>query len=485
MRLPSNGTRIALGHISEWNVVMYVQRFNRDWIRRNIMRPKVLASVIVALISIPIASSAQVTSGTLGSYGTLQVTSGPTGAYGIPTDTLRLGQVIKEVIQHNDRVAAARFMEQSSRAKVGPAGAWDDPMLMLGVVNLPTSLDFKMDDMTMKMVGLTQRIPYAGEKGLLSKAARSEAVASTEERRAMELELATAAQLAYFDLCYQEKNLEALGRQRELMKQLVSSATAKLRVDQAGQDEVLAAQADLWRLESMILSAEAEVTSASSTLNSLRGLDAKTPLPPLASPYDFVIPDQPDQWLAAARKNYPPLKKLENLSESYKFSAAASRRMRWPMLDLSANYGLREAGPMGPRDNMIGIQAALSLPIFAGRQQRQMALSMQAMQKSTEAESAQLWRETQATLVTLHDRVQRLSKSLRLYREEIIPASEDTYRSALAGYVNNRTSFIALLTYAGAIYRDRITAFQLANELARTLAEAGRYTTDPAVWSQQ
>ena len=386
-------------HILEWNVTMYVRRSNQDWIRGNIMRSKVLASaivvlagipitscallasVIVALISIPIASSAQVTSGAV-------------GAYGSQADTLRLGQVIKEVIQHNDRVAAARFMEQSSRAKVGPAGAWDDPMLMLGVVNLPASLDFKMDDMTMKMVGLTQRIPYAGEKGLLSKAARSEAVASTEERRAMELELATAAQLAYFDLCYQEKNLEALGRQRELMKQLVSSATAKLRVDQAGQDEVLAAQADLWRLESMILSAEAEVTSASSTLNSLRGLDAKTPLPPLASPYDFVIPDQPDQWLAAARKNYPPLKKLENLSESYKFSAAASQRMRWPMLDLSANYGLREAGPMGPRDNMIGFQAAVSLPIFAGRQQRQMALSMQAMQKSSEAESAQLWRET-------------------------------------------------------------------------------------------
>jgi len=408
-------------------------------------------------------------------------------AYGSPADTLRLGQVVKEVIQHNDRVAAARYMEQSSRAKVGPAGAWNDPMLMLGVANLPTSLDFKMDDMTMKMVGLTQRISYAGEKGLLSKAARSEAAASTEERRAVELELATAAQFAYFDLYYQKRNLEDLGRQRELMKQVVSSATAKLRVDQAGQDEVLAAQTDLWRLESMILSAEAEVTSAGSTLNSLRGLDAldaRTPLPPLASPYDFVIPDQPDQWLAAAAEHYPPLKKLEYLSESYRFSAAASQRMRWPMLDLSANYGLREAGPMGPRDNMIGFQAAVSLPIFAGRQQRQMALSMQAMQKSSEAESAQLWRETQATLVTLHDRVQRLSKSLRLYREEIIPASEDTYRSALAGYVNNRTSFIALLTYAGAIYRDRITASQLANELARTLAEAGRYTTDPAVWSE-
>jgi outer membrane protein TolC len=399
-------------------------------------------------------------------------------------DTLRLKQVVKDVLRHNDNVAAARYMEQSSRAKVGPAGAWNDPMLMLGVANLPTSFDFKMDDMTMKMIGLSQRIPFAGERGLQSKAARSEAAASAEERRAVEIELTTAARSAYFDLYYQRRNLEDLKRQQELLGQVAASATAKLRVDQAGQDEVLAAQADLWRLESMILSAETGVIAAGSTLNSLRGLDPRLGVPPLATPYNSEIPVQADEWLQAASEHYPRLKKLERLSESYGFSAAASQRMRWPMLDLSVNYGLREDGPMGPRDSMVGFQAGLSLPIFAGRQQGQMARSMRAMQKSADAEAAQLWREVQANLVTLHDRAQRLSRSLTLYREQIIPAAEDAYRSALAGYANNRTSFIALLTYAGAIYRDRITANQLANELARILAEAESYTVDPAAWTE-
>jgi len=341
-----------------------------------------------------------------------------------------------------------------------------------------------MDDMTMKMLGLSQRVPYAGEKGLQAKAAKAQSAASTEERRDVELELTTAAQFAYFELYYQQRNLEDLRRQRELMDQMVASATAKLRVNEAGQDEVLAAQADLWRLESMVLSAEADVTSAGATLNSLRGLDSMSNVPTLAAPYDSQIPEGPDQWLAAASEHYPPLKKLEYLSETYRFSAAASRRMRWPMLDLSASYGLRESGPLGPRDNMVSFQASLSLPIFEGRQQGQMARSMEAMQKSTEAESAQLRREVQANLISLHSRALRLSKSLDLYREEIIPASEDAYRSALAGYVNNRTSFIALLTYAGAIYTDRVTANELANELARTMTEARQYTTDASTWSE-
>ena len=470
-RLAENGTTIASEHDSKENVRMHSQRCHQDRIGHLVTSSNLLISIIVALASIPTSSFAQANSEA--------ITSNSFSA-----DTLRLEQVVKEVIRHNDRVAAARYMEQSSQAKVGPAGAWNDPMLMLGVANLPTSLDFKMDDMTMKMIGVSQRVPYAGEKGLQSKAAQSEAAASIEERRAVELEMTTAARFAYFDLYYQQRNLEDLKRQRELLGQIAASTMAKLRVNQAGQDEVLGAQADLWRLESMILSAEAEIASASSTLNSLRGLDARAAVPPLAAPYDFGIPDEPDQWLTAASEHYPPLKKLERLSESYGFSAAASQRMRWPMLDFSASYGLREEGPMGTRDNMIGIQAAFSLPIFAGRQQRQMARSMRAMQKGTEAESMQLRREIQASLVALHGRAQRLSKSLRLYREQIIPASEDAYRSGLAGYASNRTSFTALSTYAGAIYRDRITANQLANELARTLAEAEGYTIDPAVWAE-
>jgi hypothetical protein len=66
-----------------------------------------------------------------------------------------------------------------------------------------------------------------------------------------------------------------------------------------------------------------------------------------------------------------------------------------------------------------------------------------------------------------------------------VPATEDAFQSGLAGYANDRTSFIALLTYAGAIYRDRITANQIANELDRTLAEVESYTTDPAVWAEE
>ncbi len=403
-------------------------------------------------------------------------------------NSLGLDQVIRDVVQHNDRIAAARYMEQAAQAKVGPAGAWDDPMLMLGVQNLPTNFDFTMDDMTMKMVGLSQNIPYSGYKHLARKSASSESRASSDERRADELTLVTSAKQAFFDLYYRQLNLKALESQREIQQQIVASTTAKLRVNQAGQEEVLGSQAELWRLESTILSAQQELTASANSLYVLRGLDTPKDIPALSAPPAVTVPESSAAWSDAARQVYPPLKRLKNQSEAYAFSAQSSRRMRWPMLGLSASYGIRTGEFTMPsmgrimRDNMVSFGLQFSLPIFSGRQQGRMAKSMTAMQMSADAESAQLWREVQSDLATLHQRALRIQQSLALYRDRIVPASEEAFRSALSAYTNNNSTLVSLLAYSSAVYRDRITANELANDLATTMAQVEQYTTDPSVW---
>jgi len=410
---------------------------------------------------------------------TLTALSMTSPSNGQTVDSLRIEQVIPDVIQNNDRVAAGRYMEQAAKAKVGPAGAWDDPMLMLGVANLPTSLDFKMDPMTMKMIGLSQNIPYAGQKRLQSKAAKAEAAAAEEDRHAMEADMAMTARYAFADLYYRSKSLSDLASQYELLDEVVASTKAKLTTNQANQDEVLGAEAELWRLQTQILEAEHMVDEARYNLNILRGLDVTTPTPPLATPTLAELPQTPDGWLEAAKQNYPPLQKLFRQSEAYGFSGAAARRMSWPMLGLSANYALRSSTEMEKRDNMIGFQANISLPFFAGRQQKQMAVSMDAMRKSIDSEAAQKWREVEARLRLLHTTAVHLAQTIDFYKNRIIPASEDAFQSALAGYSANKVPYTNLLMFATGIYRDRLALNQFGDQLARTLAEIDSYTVDP------
>jgi len=78
-----------------------------------------------------------------------------------------LAQLVAEALQNNPEIQAARKEREAASQRVAPAGSLDDPMLEAGVINLPTdSLRFDREDMTMKMIGLSQRFPYPGKRGL-------------------------------------------------------------------------------------------------------------------------------------------------------------------------------------------------------------------------------------------------------------------------------------------------------------------------------
>jgi len=387
------------------------------------------------------------------------------------------------VLRNNDRAAAAQFSERAAEARAEAAGTWDDPMLMAGVTGLPTSMDFSQEPMTMKMIALSQRFPWAGDRGLDRQAAVAKAAVARQDRYRVQLDLVTAAKVAYFDLYYRQKIVSDLGSQRALLEQVLASVRAKLTTNQARQEDVAAAQAELWRLDAMILSARQEVDAARYELQALMGSDFDLTIQVAEPPPFPEIAARPDAWESAARENYPPLKRLASTAESFAFSARAEDRRRWPALTLSAGYGQRDDGPMGPRDDMLSFQASFGLPIFSGGAHADRARAFDALRQGADLEARQLWRDVVADLKTLHVRAQRLSEELELYRGRIIPIADDAFKGTLSGYEANRTSLVALLTYGTAIYRDRIAADRVANRLARVLAQAERYTTDPRPWS--
>jgi outer membrane protein, heavy metal efflux system len=400
------------------------------------------------------------------------------------SDSLSMEQVISDVLKNNDRLAAARLMEKSSQENARAAGKWDDPMLMLGVQNIPTSSwKLNQDDMTMRMAGLSWAIPYAGEKGLQAKAAKSEASAATAAREMTTLDLITAAKMAYYDLYYRDKYLDDLKTQHELMSEVAKAAMARLQTNQGGQEEVLAAQSNVWRLETEMLDAQHEIDDAIFSLNNLRGKKIISSEPRLETPVFSALPQDISGWVDTAFSNYPELRRLESQSKSYGFSSAASRRMRWPMLSLSTQYGYRQGyGMMGPRDNMVSFGANISLPIFSHSKEGAMARSMDLMRRSTEAQTSQLRRDIESGVATLYQTAWSYSEKIEIYKNKIIPASEQAYQSAYAGYINNRIDFSSLLNYAADLYRDKTTTTLLSLDYARTMAEIEKYTADTTVF---
>lgn len=403
----------------------------------------------------------------------------------VPSDTLTMDRVVREVVRNNDRIKAAAFMEEAARQEVGPAGAWDDPMLMLGVQNLPSSFRFNEDMMTMKMIGLSQRLPYAGDKGLQAKSKRALAEAAAEERNQTALDLIAAAKTAYVELYYHQRVIADLERQRELSEQIAVSVRSRVEANLAGMDELNASLAAMWRLDAEILTHHNDAHSAHHRLDALRGVISPDEMPAVAPPSVSELPDTFLVWTDSARVNYAPLRQMLHQTESYRLNALASNRMSWPMLELSASYGIREDlvmddGMVEAQDNMWNFGATFSLPIFKGRQEKQMAKSMTAMQHQMESEAAQMAKDVDAELRALHMRAEHFRDAAAMYADKIVPADDEAFKTALAGYSSGRTSLPDLLNYAMTIYRDRMTLTDLQLAYAASVFQAERYISDGA-----
>ncbi len=397
-------------------------------------------------------------------------------------ESLTVDELVAQVSKANKQVESARLMQLSAEESARATGRWPDPMLMLGIENAPRSFDLDMDPMTMRVIGLSQEIPYSGSRSLQRKAALSAISESAQDRLTVERNLAYAARLAYIDLYSKRQILTLLEQQRALLVQSADATLARLESNQATQDQVLSARSDIWRLESSIVSLKQELDALRFRLNSLRGGHPDDSIPSLVAPAELAGTGSLSDWLISARANYPPLAKLSSSAERYQFEERVGNRMRWPMLSLSAEYGIRTGREIGlhgdpgeEREDMVSLGLSISLPIFSRGSQAAMARSMKAMAASRTAEADQMWRDIESTLRSLHQRLARIDESIVLYRDKIIPNAEDANKVALSSYEANRLNLSELLQTQVALITDRTTLITLEAERSRTEAEVLLY----------
>ncbi len=399
-------------------------------------------------------------------------------------EALTLNRAIGSALANNGAYASAQHMAQAARAKARSAGAWDDPMLMFGVNNIPTNFDLRMDPMTMTMFGVSQSIPLAGQKGLSAKAEHRTADAADAMAQMTALEIQDEVRTAYHELYYKRQILTELRNQRAIQLEMVQTATDRFKIGLGGQAEVTSAQASAFRFESQIRSAEQEVVAAANRLAAMTGNDIDDSVSLESLPTESIPPSD-SAWVNQALGSYVELTRLQNQREAFALSAQAEGRMRWPMLTLSASYGIRRDGPneMGeimPRDNMLSFGANISLPLFSGKRNGNMAQSMRLMSQATAAQEEQTKRDVASQVKSLHSSALKVSASIAGYEHDVIPASEQSYQAALAAYRTNQMNLGNLLTYSMQLIGDRITLIQLRLELAVTMDQVSRFLVDPS-----
>ena len=96
--------------------------------------------------------------------------------------------------QKSPEIRAAREQARATAAAVAPAAAFDDPMLMVQLWNMPVDLNIPL------MVNVTQAIPLGGKRAARRDEAQAMADASRATVTTRVRDVETEVAKAYFDL---------------------------------------------------------------------------------------------------------------------------------------------------------------------------------------------------------------------------------------------------------------------------------------------
>ena len=383
---------------------------------------------------------------------------------------LDLNGVLNEVAAANPTLAARREMVEAARRRIAPAGAWQSPMFEIGALNVPTSGRFDMDPMTMKMVGVSQRVPVFGSNRISRNSARAAADAEGAGSEMTHYELFSMAWEAYADAYYAVQLVGAALAHQGAMDRLVRSAQARYQSGNGRLDDVLRAQAEQARTLADLAAFQAEARGARARLSALMGRDPNGATDSLAPPPSTPVPSEPGPWMAAVATTHPRLRELQAQVDRYRLAARAARRMLWPDLQLGYSYGFREPIDGVAQDNMWSATVGFMLPIFARQRELSEGAEMDAMARANEAELRSATLDLQQQVLATHATAVADQRSVTLLADTVVVTQRRAVDASWSAYSAGSSDLWRVFEATHSLYGEEVALTRARQDLSRTEA---------------
>ncbi len=192
-----------------------------------------------------------------------------------------LDDLIAEGIANNQSISSMRQEIAAMADQVPVAGTLPDPMLGVGLLNLPTnSFSFDQEPMTQKQISLEQQVPWPGKLSLKSKMA-AQAVGSKEALLKAEiLALSQKIAEAWYELGYVEKSLQNNARLTDLVNQIKREAQDRYAVGRGLQNNIFQSEMELSKLSTERIMLENQQRTIQDRLNMMLNRNPYQPVAP-------------------------------------------------------------------------------------------------------------------------------------------------------------------------------------------------------------
>ena len=378
---------------------------------------------------------------------------------------IHVDPLVQEALERSPKILAARERYAALKEKIPQAGAFEDPMLGFGVVNLPNNFDFNQEDMTMKEISVSQKFPFPGKRGLSEEIAAKEAEAGAAEVDDITNQVVRDVKTIFYDLSHVHRAMEVTQRNKSLLEELAKITRTRYSLGQGIQEDVIRNQVEISKMVDDLIMLEQKKQALAAKLNYLLNRPQKSPVGQPAqldfSRVAFSIEELQQQAIA----DNPMLKALKQEIAARRKNVELTKRDYLPDFSLKFAYGQRD-----DRLNMYTGMIEMNLPIFITSKQERKVAEGYADVRSAQAKYDGAQNEILYMIADMGSMVQRLERKNELYRTGIIPQARLQIDTAMSAYMVNKADFMTLLDSRMKLYRYELEYHDALTEYEKSLA---------------
>jgi outer membrane protein TolC len=379
---------------------------------------------------------------------------------------LTLAQAQQQAVARSRQLSAQDQAATAAHEMAVAAGQLPDPVLKLGVDNLPASgadrFSLGNDFMTMRRVGVSQELTSADKLHWRSARLKREADKAQAEKEAATAAVQRDTAISWLEVFYTEQMAEAVIRQTALSRQEIEAAEAAYRGGRGSQADILAARSALLMLDDRGSEIGRRLRVARTMLARWTGGETTVAGAPDIDSIR-LDPDSLDGDLAH-HSQIAVLNRQEDIAQADVKLAQANRRSDW-----SVELAFQQRGPA--YSNMVSI--GISVPLQwdrKNRQDRELAAKL-ALADQAKAERDEMLRDhvaaTRAMIVEWQSGKERVSR----YAREVLPLAGERSQAVLAAYRGGKATLAEVLAARRNESETLTQALQLELDTARLWAQ--------------
>ena len=387
---------------------------------------------------------------------------------GFSQSTLTLAQAQRIAVERSRQVSAQDASITAAREMAVAAGQLPDPVLKLGIDNLPVDgpdrFSIARDFMTMRRIGVMQEFTRDEKRKRRTALGESVAERAVAEKSITVTNIQRDTALAWLDRFYLERTRALVATQALEIAHEIEAAEGAYRAGRGSQADIYLARASRAALEDRLSELDRRVRNAKVMLARWVGDAADAAL--AGEPALNAVRLDPGK-LDADLAHHPQIALLGRqvaVAEADAQLAKANKSADWSM-----EVAYQERG--SAFSNMISF--GVSIPLQwdqKNRQDRELAAKF-AVAEQAKAQQEDVLRAHVADVRTMLNEWENGRERLGRYVRELIPLAQDRTQAALAAYRSGTTGLAAVLAARRNEIDMRTQEVQLELDTARVWAQ--------------